>query len=181
MANPDRISDSDDPHDMSDHRALYGKASVADRLVYWTAVGFGTGLAPKAPGTVGTLVGIPFYLFMMNWFWWLYLVGVSIAFFVGIWVCGKVSRTTGIKDAPFIVWDEVVGFLVTMFAAPDGWVWVIVGFLLFRLFDIWKTWPIKNIDRGIHGGLGIMLDDVVAGCYALVLLQGINFAIPQYM
>ena len=179
MKNPDRVSESDDPQPMSDHRAPMRKASILDRLVYWTAVGFGTGLAPKAPGTAGTLVGIPLYLVMTDWLWWQYLAGISIAFFVGIWICGEVSRNTGMKDAPFIVWDEIVGYLIAMFAAPDGWIWVSVGFVLFRLFDIWKPWPINIIDRGIRGGLGIMLDDVVAGCYALLFIQGISFAIPQ--
>jgi len=154
---------------------------VVYRLVYWVAVGFGTGLAPKAPGTVGTLIGLPFYLIMMNWPWWHYLAGISIAFIVGIWICGEVSRNTGVSDAPFIVWDEIVGFLIAMFLAPHGWIWVILGFLLFRLFDIWKPWPIKNIDRGVHGGFGIMLDDVVAGIYAMLLMQGINIAIMQYL
>ena len=158
-----------------------GNVGVVDRLVYWMAVGFGTGLVPKAPGTIGTLIGLPFYLIMMNWPWWQYLVGVSAAFIVGIWICGEVSRNTGVTDAPFIVWDEIVGFLITLFLVPPGWIWLVLGFLLFRLFDIWKPWPIRNIDRGVHGGLGIMLDDVVAGIFAMLLMQGIYFVILKYL
>jgi phosphatidylglycerophosphatase A len=81
----------------------------------------------------------------------------------------------GLHDAPAIVWDEIVGFLITMMAAPPGLIWIVIGFILFRIFDIWKPWPIRVLDRQVHGGLGIMLDDVVAGVFALICLQVLNY------
>ena len=102
-----------------------------------------------------------------------YLGVVVLAALVGVWACGATARDLGRGDPGAIVWDEVVGFLVTMTAAPPGWVWVLLGFALFRLFDIWKPWPIRALDARVHGGLGIMLDDLVAGLLAWAVLQGI--------
>lgn len=90
---------------------------------------------------------------------------------LGIWICGRSAEKLGVHDHPGIVWDEIAGYLVTMIAAPAGWVWIVVGFCLFRLFDIWKPWPIKKIDRGVESGFGIMLDDIIAGFFAFALLQ----------
>jgi phosphatidylglycerophosphatase A len=90
---------------------------------------------------------------------------------VGVWVCDTASRDLGVHDHPGIVWDEIAGFLLTMLAAPPGWQWILVGFALFRLFDIWKPWPIGWLDRRVAGGLGIMLDDLVAGVFAAAILQ----------
>ena len=92
---------------------------------------------------------------------------------MGIYICGQTARDLGVHDHGSIVWDEFVGFWITMFAAPVGWVWVVVGFVLFRFFDIIKPWPISWIDKKITGGFGIMLDDVIAGVMAAVVLQGI--------
>jgi phosphatidylglycerophosphatase A len=100
-----------------------------------------------------------------------YVLVVLVAFIVGVYLCGKTADDLGVHDHPGIVWDEFVGFWITMLAAPAGWLWIVVGFLLFRLFDIWKPWPIKFLDQKIESGLGIMLDDVLAGVYALILLQ----------
>ncbi len=101
----------------------------------------------------------------------LYLLMVAVAFFVGVWICGVSGRELGVHDHGGIVWDEFVGFWITMAAAPSGWGWIVVGFLLFRLFDIWKPWPIRWADRRVSGGLGVMLDDLIAGLYALLILQ----------
>lgn len=136
------------------------------------ALGFGSGLAPKAPGTFGTLAAIPIYLLMV----WLlppiaYVLLTIVLAVVGVWICGAAADNLGVHDHPGIVWDEIVGYLVTMFAAPLGWKWVLVGFVLFRIFDIWKPWPIKWLDRHVDGGLGIMLDDIVAGFFALACMQ----------
>lgn len=138
---------------------------------YWVAIGFGSGLAPKAPGTAGTLVAIPLYLLMNQLALWQYLGVVVVLLVLGIWICGKAATELGVHDDPSIVLDEIVGYLITMIAAPAGWVWIIAGFILFRLFDIWKPWPIRLLDQRVKGGTGIMVDDVLAGIFALILLQ----------
>ncbi|MCU7802969.1 MAG: phosphatidylglycerophosphatase A [Candidatus Thiodiazotropha sp. (ex Lucinoma borealis)] len=134
------------------------------------AFGFGSGLMPKAPGTFGTLVGIPLYLVIEPLPQSYYLMLVLLAFVAGIWICQKTSDDLGVHDHGGIVWDEIVGYLVTMAFAPAGWVWILVGFLLFRLFDIVKPWPIRWIDRKVDGGFGIMLDDLLAGIFAAVTM-----------
>ena len=137
------------------------------------AFGFGSGLAPKAPGTFGTLAAIPFYLLLQHLSLPLYIGVIVIASLAGITICGKASQDLGVHDHPGIVWDEFCGFWITMIAAPVGWLWLVLGFALFRLFDIWKPWPVSVADKHIHGGLGIMLDDLMAGVYAFLVLQGI--------
>ena len=138
--------------------------------VHLLSLGFGTGLAPKAPGTFGTMIGVGLF-FLMPADPLLYLLICIAAFFIGIWLCQSTSKALGIHDHSGIVWDEIVGFLLTMIAVPGEWYWVLTGFVLFRLFDIWKPWPIRYFDRGVHGGLGIMLDDVLAAVYASIILQ----------
>ncbi|WP_329602082.1 phosphatidylglycerophosphatase A family protein [Sansalvadorimonas verongulae] len=135
------------------------------------AFGFGSGLAPKAPGTFGTLAAIPFYLLLQYLSLPLYLLVVVVASVVGITICGRTSKDLGVHDHGGIVWDEFCGFWVTMIAAPTGWLWVAIGFILFRMFDIWKPWPIDLVDREMDGGSGIMVDDLIAGVYALICLQ----------
>jgi phosphatidylglycerophosphatase A len=139
--------------------------------VYWLATGLGSGLAPKAPGTAGTLVAVPLYLLLNGLLWWQYIAVVSAGFLIGVWICALAARQLGVHDDSSIVWDEIIGFLITMIAAPAGWMWIGVGFVLFRFFDIVKPWPIRKIDQRVGGGLGIMLDDVAAGIYALICLQ----------
>jgi phosphatidylglycerophosphatase A len=143
------------------------------------AFGFGAGLAPIAPGTFGTLVAIPIYWLMANLSAAIYasiVIGLSIA---GIYICGRCEQRLKAEDHPGIVWDEIVGFLITMMFVPPSWGSVIIGFLVFRLFDIWKPWPIGLFDRTLHGGLGIMLDDALAGVYAAIglLLARTGFGI----
>ena len=139
------------------------------------AFGFGTGLAPKAPGTAGTLIGVLFYLLMQSLTLPVYLAVAVVIILLGIPICGVAAQRLGVHDHPGIVWDEIAGYLVTMTFAPAGWLWVLVGFLVFRLFDILKPWPISWLDRRIHGGLGIMLDDIVAGLFAGLLLWAGEF------
>ncbi|MGV6807745.1 MAG: phosphatidylglycerophosphatase A family protein [bacterium] len=134
------------------------------------AFGFGSGLSPKAPGTAGTIVAIPLYLLMTNLMPAAYLVVVLIGFLAGVWICGNASARLGVHDHGGIVWDEIVGFWITMVAIPCTWYWVLLGFVLFRLFDIWKPWPISLADKRVHGGLGIMLDDVLAGAISWIIL-----------
>jgi len=139
--------------------------------IHLLAFGFGAGLAPKAPGTFGTLAAVPFYLVLARLPLSAYLAVLAIVIVAGIWICGRTSRDLGVHDHPGIVWDEFAGFYVTMIAAPAGWLWVVVGFVLFRVFDILKPWPIGWLDRRVQGGVGIMLDDLLAGAYAWVVLQ----------
>jgi len=147
------------------------RRTVLGSPVHFLAFGFGSGLSPKAPGTMGTLVAIPLYLLLSPLPLLGYLLVLVVMSLAGIWLCGESSRRLGVHDHGGIVWDEFVGFLLTMTAAPQGWVWIALGFALFRLFDIWKPWPVRIADRQIHGGLGIMLDDLLAGVYAWLLLQ----------
>jgi phosphatidylglycerophosphatase A len=146
----------------------------------WLATGFGAGLSPFAPGTAGTLVGVLFYMALARLPLPAYLAVVVVLAILGVWLCGRAGRTLGATDHPGIVWDEIVGRLITMTASPPGWPVVVLGFALFRLFDILKPWPVARIERGVVGGLGVMLDDVMAGLYALACLQILRhaFAIP---
>lgn len=137
------------------------------------ALGFGAGALPKVPGTWGTLAAVPFFLALQALTWAVYAAVVAVAFVVGVVLCGRAARRMGVQDHPAIVWDEMVGFWVAMAAAPTGWGWLAAGFVLFRLFDIWKPWPIRWLDRHVAGGLGIMIDDLAAGlCAALSLYLG---------
>jgi phosphatidylglycerophosphatase A len=151
------------------------RQQVLQSPVLLLAFGFGSGLSPKAPGTVGTLAAIPLYLLFAK----LPLVGyasvVLLSFMLGCWLCGEAARRLGVHDFGGIVWDEFVGYWLTMLAAPAGWLWIAVGFVLFRIFDIWKPWPIRLADKQVHGGLGIMLDDVLAGLYAWLGLQALAY------
>lgn len=141
------------------------------------AFGFGSGLAPKAPGTFGTLAAIPFFLLLQSLSWPIYLSWLLVAFALGVMWCDRSSKALGVHDHGGIVWDEFVGFWLTMFMAPTGWVWILIGFVLFRFFDILKPWPINWLDKKVHGGFGIMIDDVLAGIYALIVLQLIAFSV----
>ncbi len=142
--------------------------------VHFLAFGFGAGLAPKAPGTFGTLVAIPLYWLISGLSvsaYTLVVLGVIVA---GVWICGRSSARLGVHDHPGIVWDEIAGYLMTMMFAPPGWLWMVAGFALFRFFDILKPPPIRWLDRNVSGGLGIMLDDVLAGFFALLTLETIE-------
>lgn len=134
------------------------------------AFGLGLGLAPRAPGTCGTLLGIPLHLATVGLPLPLRLGVIALAFAFGVWICGHATRVLGMPDHPGIVWDEVVGFMIAMLAAPAGWLGLVMGFMLFRLFDVWKPWPIRLADRRVHGGFGIMLDDALAGAAAAAIL-----------
>ncbi|GAA4651707.1 phosphatidylglycerophosphatase A [Kistimonas scapharcae] len=143
--------------------------------VHFLAFGLGSGLAPKAPGTFGTLAAIPLYLLLSHLSLPMYALVLVLASLLGIWLCGKTAKDLGVHDHPGIVWDEFCGYWLTMLAAPSGWLWIIVGFILFRLFDIWKPWPISLADQRVPGGMGIMVDDLIAGLYALMVMQVIVF------
>lgn len=134
------------------------------------AYGAGAGLSGWAPGTMGTLVAVPLYLLLSMLPLAAYWVVLAVLFVVGVVVCGAAAAELGEDDPPAVVFDEIFGFLVAMAAAPAGWIWVITGFLLFRVFDIYKPWPVSVLQR-MRGGLGIMLDDVAAGAMTFLVLQ----------
>jgi phosphatidylglycerophosphatase A len=135
------------------------------------AFGFGSGLLPRAPGTYGTLVGVVIYLPLQGLALPLYSGLILAGFLAGVWICGATSRDLGVHDHSGIVWDEIIGYLLTMVLAPAGWIWALLGFLLFRFFDILKPWPIRWFDQRVPGGFGIMFDDALAGLYAGLVMQ----------
>lgn len=139
------------------------------------AFGFGSGLSPFAPGTMGTVVAIPFVFALKSLgapgFW----VALLLLFLLGIQLCGHVSRKLGMHDHGGIVWDEMVGYWLSVAFVPLQWHWLLVAFVLFRFFDIYKPWPIRQLDRKVSGGFGIMIDDVVAALFTIIIL-----AILQY-
>ena len=141
------------------------------KITHFLALGFGSGLSPKAPGTAGTLAAIPIYILLSYLSAGPYIFIVFIMGMAGTYLCDRTSKDFGVEDDPRIVWDEIVGYLLTMFLAPVGWQWMALGFVLFRFFDILKPWPIGVCDRRIKGGLGIILDDVLAGMGAWGILQ----------
>ena len=134
------------------------------------AFGLGSGLSPFAPGTMGTLVAIPFIFPLrglgVGGFW----LALILLFLLGVWLCGRVSQKLGMHDHGGIVWDEWVGFWLTAAFIPLTWPWLLAAFVLFRIFDILKPWPIRQLDKKVGGGFGIMIDDVVAALYSLLLL-----------
>ncbi|MBL4671530.1 MAG: phosphatidylglycerophosphatase A [Arenicella sp.] len=141
--------------------------------VHFLALGFGSGLIKPAPGTWGTLAAVPLYLLIVSFVStssYAYFGIILFSFVIGIYLCGKTAADAGVHDHGSIVWDEIVGFFITMALLPVTWQNVVLGFILFRLFDIVKPWPIKLLDKHVHGGFGIMIDDVLAGVFAWVLL-----------
>lgn len=139
--------------------------------VHFLALGFGSGLSPKAPGTMGTLAAIPLYLLCSQLPLSVFIAITVFISIVGIWICDKASTDAGVHDHGAIVWDEIAGFFITMIAVPVSWQTVIVGFILFRTLDIAKPWPISIADKKVGGGFGIMLDDIIAGILACVLMH----------
>ena len=145
--------------------------SLLRNPVHFLSLGFGSGLFPIAPGTAGTLVAVPVYFLLAGLDIYIYLGVTLLMFGIGIYLCGETSHALGVEDHPAIVWDEIVGYIITMIAVPVKLEWIVAGFLLFRLFDILKPWPIRVLDRSIKGGMGIMLDDVLAGIFAALVLH----------
>lgn len=161
---------------MSDPVSLKGRARLTNP-VHFLALGFGSGLIPRAPGTCGTVAAIPVYFLVSGLPLWAYLVFTLVIGAVGVWICDRAARDFGVHDHPAIVWDEIAGYLVTMIAAPAGWQWVLAGFLLFRVFDVLKPWPISVLDRRVSGGFGIIVDDILAGVFAAAVLQALAWLV----
>ena len=144
------------------------------------AFGFGSGLAPVAPGTFGTLPGVFLAILLSPAAMWLHVLVIVGAFVAGIQFCDLATARFGTHDHGAIVWDEIVGILITLVVVPISVGTVIAGFLLFRLFDVVKPWPIGWVDRQVDGGFGIMVDDVIAGVFAAACLYLLTFALPGW-
>jgi phosphatidylglycerophosphatase A len=143
--------------------------------VHFLAFGAGAGLSPRAPGTAGTALALVLERAAHG-----LAMGVRIALTAailaaGVWICGESARRLGEHDHPGIVWDEIGGYFLLMLAVPAGWAWALVAFVVFRVFDVVKPWPIRDIDHRMSGGTGIMLDDALAGVYAALVLTGLQW------
>ena len=146
--------------------------------IHLLAFGFGSGLSPRAPGTVGTLAALPVYWVIAPLSLWAYTGIVLVAALIGIWICERSSAALGVHDHPGIVWDEFVGLWIALWAVPVEPTWIVAGFFVFRLFDIAKPWPIGWLDRNARGGLGIMVDDIVAGVMACACIHLALYLVP---
>ncbi|KAB2317822.1 phosphatidylglycerophosphatase A [Betaproteobacteria bacterium SCN1] len=143
------------------------------------AFGFGTGLAPKAPGTAGTLLGLPLFwaLAALTPDLSMRLALLAAAFLLGIWVCARTGRALGVADHGGIVWDEIVAYALVLLFTPAGGLWIVLAFALFRLFDILKPWPIRFFDTRLKNGFGVMFDDLLAAGYAILALKGMEWLV----
>ncbi len=157
----------------------YGKAKLTPKQimtdpVLFLAFGFGSGLVKKAPGTMGTVAAIPVYWLFAQFNFWIFSLLTIVATIIGIWICDIAAKKLDEHDFGGIVWDEIAGYLITMWfvmaTIPFSWAAIITGFILFRIFDILKPQPIKWVDARVTGGFGIMLDDVIAGLFAGIIL-----------
>ncbi|WP_036266345.1 phosphatidylglycerophosphatase A family protein [Methylobacillus glycogenes] len=146
---------------------------------HFLALGFGSGLMPRAPGTSGTLAALPLFAVLMYLPEVSHLPILAALFLIGIPLCGITGRNLGVNDHGSIVWDEIVAYMLVLEFTPKSWEWWLYAFLLFRLFDIWKPFPIRTLDRKIHGGFGVMLDDLLAAIYAIAVLKGLQWWMMQ--
>lgn len=155
-----------------------GKVSAAELKdpVAFLGLGCGTGLSPVAPGTMGTLLAVPLVWWLQHYDPVVLYLCTALVIATGSYICGYTADKLGVHDHSAIVYDEVAGYLVTMLVAPTGLAWLIAGFILFRFFDIIKPWPISWFDRQVHGGAGIMLDDIIAGIFSLCCLLLIEYS-----
>jgi phosphatidylglycerophosphatase A len=145
-------------------------ASLLAQPIHLIAFGFGAGLFPKAPGTAGTLLAVVPAWLIAGWSLPAKAAFISALFIFGVWICGESARRLQSHDHPAIVWDEVVGYLATCLMLPAEPLWLLLAFVLFRFFDIVKPWPIRDLDHRLRGGIGIMLDDIVAAAFAATCL-----------
>ena len=148
---------------------------ISSHPAYFISFGFGSGLAPRAPGTMGTLLALPLYWYIAPLVTdELFLLLLIVAFAIGVWACEKTGKALGAADYSGMVWDEIVAFLLVLFFTPNGFLWTLLAFSLFRFFDIVKPPPIRHFDRTWHGGLGVMFDDMLAAGYTLLCLAAIK-------
>lgn len=144
------------------------------------ALGFGSGLAPKAPGTFGSLAAIPLFLLFPAWPLAWVLALLAALFLLGVWCCGATGKALGVADHGGIVWDEMVAMWLILALVPRTWFWFAAAFVLFRLFDIWKPFPIRQFDARLKGGFGVMFDDLLAAGYALAVLKAVQWTMTHY-
>jgi phosphatidylglycerophosphatase A len=147
----------------------------------WIACGFGSGLAPFAPGTFGSAAALLPWLLLRQLPLWGFLLAIAATFAIGVWASERSVAKLGLRDPGCIVIDEFVGLWLALLFVPPGWYWVLTAFLLFRLFDVWKPWPVSWADRNVHGGLGVMLDDAIAGAMAAGALAASHWAWLIYL
>ena len=147
---------------------------------HFFALGFGSGLAAKAPGTCGTLVAIPLFWALTFTPVPIHFITITSLFLIGIAICEQTSKALGASDHSSIVWDEIIAFMLVLEFTPRTWQWWVIAFVLFRLFDIWKPFPIRQCDASLKGGFGVMFDDVLAAVYAIACLKGLQWLIMTY-
>lgn len=138
---------------------------------HFFALGFGSGLSPKAPGTAGTVVALPLAWLISTLSIFTQLLIIAPLFVVGISICSITNKNLGVADHGSIVWDEIVAMMLVLAFTPLFWAWWLVAFLLFRLFDIWKPYPIRQLDAKLKNGFGVMFDDLLAAVYAIISLK----------
>ena len=148
---------------------------ILSRPAYFIAFGFGSGLSPFAPGTAGTLAAFPIYglLVLATLNPTAYFALIAGLFLIGVWASHETGRALGIADYGGIVWDEIVAFLAILYFTPPTWDWFIAAFFIFRLFDVWKPFPIRYFDTHIKNGFGVMFDDALAAVYSIALIKGL--------
>jgi phosphatidylglycerophosphatase A len=154
----------------SEKNTAIDSRSVWTNPIHFIACGFGIGLSPIMPGTLGTLLGVLFYLILLQFSFPMYLFLVLLMNIAGVYLCGRFNRDLKTQDHPAAVWDEIATFPIVMIAIPFTWYYLLLGFVLFRFFDIVKPFPISYLDKHVHGGFGVMLDDIVAALFSWVIL-----------
>jgi phosphatidylglycerophosphatase A len=148
---------------------------------HFFGLGFGSGLAPKAPGTVGTIIGLPLFWLISGYSLIVQLIIIVALFIIGIYFCDKTGKALGVADHGAIVWDEIVAMMLVLTVTPPYWLSWLVAFLLFRLFDIWKPFPIRQFDAKLKNGFGVMFDDLLAAIYAIISLKLILWTITAFL
>ena len=153
---------------------VFKNMTYLERCIVFCGVGFGSGLAPKAPGTFGSAFALLFVPIWLALGFWGSIFAILLMSLIGIYICGQTAKIIHVHDDGRIVWDEFAGqsisFLPLIYFGHMNWVWMLVAFGLFRLFDIWKPWPIRVIDQKVGGGFGIMFDDIIAGFWAALCI-----------
>lgn len=147
---------------------------------HFVALGFGSGLARHAPGTYGTLIGLPLFALLIALPEPAHLPVIALLFLVGIPICSRTGTALGVSDHGSIVWDEIVAMMLVLEFTPRSWVWWLGAFALFRLFDIWKPAPIRQFDARLKGGFGVMFDDLLAAGYAITALKALQWLTMHY-
>ncbi len=156
---------------MDKHDRSYLKNISLKNPWHLLALGFGSGLCPKAPGTMGSLVVVPICMLLVYCPWYLTLLLCLVTLMIGTYAASITEKAMGMHDNSAIVIDEFLGMFISVLFYPPSWYYALLAFVLFRVFDILKPFPVNYVDKKVSGGLGVMLDDVLAGIYALIMAQ----------